>query len=167
MAILQILHYPDPRLRNVAEPVAEVTDEIKQLVDDMFETMYSAEGIGLASIQVNVPHRVITIDTSRTKDQPLTLINPEILASEGTEKMQEGCLSFPGVFEPVQRAAQIKIRALDREGQTYELDADGLLAVCIQHEMDHLDGKMIVDYQSPLKRKLIRRKVEKIKRRIL
>jgi len=161
MAILDILHFPDARLRNVAKPVAQVDDSVRQLIDDMFETMYQAPGIGLASIQVNDPRRVIVVDTSEDRSQPLALVNPEILAKEGEEEMDEGCLSVPGVYETVQRADKIRVRALDRDGQAFEMDADGLLAVCIQHEIDHLDGKLFVDYLSNLKRQRIRKKLEK------
>ena len=161
MAILEILHYPDPRLRNEAKPVTEVDAEIQQLVKDMFETMYDAPGIGLASIQVNVPKRVIVVDVSENHDQPLCFINPEIIETVGEETMDEGCLSVPGFFETVQRAEKIRVRALNEKGETFEMDAEGLLAVCIQHEIDHLDGKLFVDYISPLKRNRIRKKLEK------
>lgn len=164
MARLDILHYPDSRLRRVAKPVTEITDEIRRLVDDMFETMYAAPGIGLAAIQVNVDKRVIVIDVSDDNDEPLALINPEILEKDGVETMQEGCLSVPDVFETVQRAERIKVRYLDRDGNSVERDADGLLAVCIQHEIDHLDGKLFVDYLSDLKRTRIRKKLEKQQR---
>lgn len=161
MAKLEILNFPDPRLRNVAEPVAEVDAQVQQLIDDMFETMYDAPGIGLAAIQVNVPLRVITIDITEECDQPLALVNPEIIERDGIEEMKEGCLSVPGVFETVKRADHIKFRALDREGKPYEMEAEGLLAVCVQHEIDHLDGKLFVDYLSNLKRQRIRKKLEK------
>ena len=161
MAILEILHYPDPRLRNEAKPVTEVDAEIQQLVKDMFETMYDAPGIGLASIQVNVPKRVIVVDVSEDQDQPLCFINPEVVETEGEETMDEGCLSVPGFYETVQRAEKIRVKALNEKGETFEMDADGLLAVCIQHEIDHLDGKLFVDYISPLKRNRIRKKLEK------
>jgi len=164
MTTLNILHFPDPRLRDVAQPVEEVDDTIRQLVDDMFETMYAAPGIGLAATQVNVGRRIIVIDISEEKDQPLCLINPQILQLDGVEEMEEGCLSVPGVFERVQRAEQVTVSALDREGQSFELHADGLLAVCIQHEIDHLDGKLFVDYLSQLKRSRIRKKLEKEQR---
>lgn len=167
MAILPILHYPDPRLRNKAAPVEHVDDAIKTLVSDMFETMYQAPGIGLAAPQVNVSRRVIVIDISEQRDAPLCLINPEILAKEGVEQMEEGCLSVPGIYEPVQRARQIRVRALDRDGNLFEMTADDLLAVCIQHEIDHLDGKLFVDYLSQLKRDRIRRKLEKNMRKTL
>ena len=161
MAILEILHFPDPRLRNVAQPVTEVDDAIRTLVDNLYETMYAAPGIGLAATQVNVGKRVVVIDISENKDQPLCLINPEILELRGIEAMEEGCLSVPGVFETVQRANWVHVRALDRNGQGFELEIDGLLAVCIQHEIDHLDGKLFVDYLSQLKRTRIRKKLEK------
>ena len=161
MAILEILHFPDVRLRNKAKPVAQVDDKLRQLIDDMFETMYKAPGIGLAAVQVNAPYRVVTIDISEEHDQPLALVNPEILEKDGVEEMDEGCLSVPGVFETVQRADHIRFRALDRDGEPYEMEADGLLAVCVQHEIDHLDGKLFVDYLSSVKRQRIRKKLEK------
>ena len=161
MAILDILHFPDARLRNLAKPVAEVEASVRQLVDDMFETMYAAPGIGLAAIQVNDPRRVIVIDTSEDRSEALALINPEIIARSGEEEMDEGCLSVPGFYETVRRAEKVRVRALDRNGQAFEMDADGLLAVCIQHEIDHLDGKLFVDYLSSLKRQRIRKKLEK------
>ena len=167
MSLLNILHFPDPRLRQKAEPVAEVNDEIRTLVDDMFETMYDAPGIGLAAVQVNVLKRVITIDLSEEKNEPRCFINPEIIASSGDEKMEEGCLSVPGIYEPVIRAKEITVRFLDRDGQQQELNADGLLAVCIQHEMDHLDGKLFVDYLSEMKRNRIRKKMEKVRQHTL
>ena len=148
MATLEILHFPDPRLRTRAKPVATVDDQLRRLVDDMLETMYAAPGIGLAATQVNVHKRVIVIDLSKEQDQPLVLINPEIVEQRGVEEMEEGCLSVPGVYERVERADQIKVRALGRDGQAFDLEADGLLAVCIQHEIDHLDGKLFVDYLS-------------------
>ncbi|MGB5438569.1 MAG: peptide deformylase [Gammaproteobacteria bacterium] len=161
MAILKILHYPDPRLRTVAKPVSRVDDTVRRLLDDMLETMYSAPGIGLAATQVNVDRRIVVIDISEDKNQPLYLINPVIIELEGIEEMDEGCLSVPGVFETVQRADRVKMQALDREGRPFELQADGLLAVCIQHEIDHLDGKLFVDYLSQLKQKRIRKRLEK------
>lgn len=164
MTTLDILHFPDPRLRNVAQPVERVDDDIRQLVDDMFQTMYAAPGIGLAATQVNVDKRVIVIDVSEEKDQPLCLINPQILARDGVEEMEEGCLSVPGVFELVERADHVRIQALNRDGEQFELEAGDLLAVCIQHEIDHLDGKLFVDYLSPLKRARIRKKLEKEQR---
>jgi len=164
MAILEILHFPDPRLRNIAQPVKTVDADIRQLLDDMLETMYAAPGIGLAATQVNSDKRVVVIDVSEEKDQPLCLINPEILELGGVEEMEEGCLSVPGVFEMVQRADQVRLSALDRNGQSVEIQAGGLLAVCIQHEIDHLDGKLFVDYLSQLKRTRIRKKLEKEQR---
>ena len=161
MAILKVLHYPDPRLRHKAQPVTAVDDGIRRLLDDMLETMYAAPGIGLAAIQVDVPKRVLVVDISETKDQPLCLVNPEIVNAYGEEEMEEGCLSVPGVYERVQRAERIRVRALDRDGKPFEREADGLLAVCIQHEIDHLDGKLFVDYLSSLKRSRIRKKLEK------
>jgi peptide deformylase len=161
MALLQILEFPDPRLRTRAQPVTQVDASLRQLVDDMFETMYSAPGIGLAATQVNVPKRLLVIDISDRRDQPLVLINPDVVAREGVEETEEGCLSVPGVFDKVTRAEKILVRALDRDGKPFELEADGLLAVCIQHEIDHLDGKLFVDYLSELKRTRIRKKLEK------
>lgn len=161
MAILEILHFPDPRLRTRAHPVQAVDESVRRLVDDMLETMYSAPGIGLAAIQVNDPRRVIVIDISEDRSQPRSFINPEVIARDGEEEMEEGCLSVPGVYESVRRAERIRVRALDRDGNPFELDADGLLAVCIQHEIDHLDGKLFVDYLSSLKRQRIRKKLEK------
>jgi len=161
MANLTILHFPDERLRTIAEPVEQVDDALRALIDDMFETMYAAPGIGLAATQVNVHKRLVVIDVSEEKNDPLVLINPEILAREGEEEMDEGCLSVPGIYETVQRADRIRVRALNREGEAFELESDGLLAVCIQHEIDHLNGKLFVDYLSTLKRQRIRKKLEK------
>jgi peptide deformylase len=161
MALLQILEFPDPRLRNRAQPVSQVDAALRTLIDDMFETMYAAPGIGLAATQVNVAKRVLVIDLSEQHDQPLALINPEILERAGVEETEEGCLSVPGYFDKVTRAETIRVRALDRDGKQIEFDADGLLAVCIQHEIDHLDGKLFVDYLSELKRTRIRKKLEK------
>lgn len=161
MAKLEILHFPDQRLRNVAKAVDTVDDSIRKLLDDMFETMYEAPGIGLAANQVNVAKRVIVIDITEDHSQPLVLINPEILQSEGVETMDEGCLSVPGYYEEVTRAEKIRVRALNQHGESFEIEADGLLAVCIQHEIDHLDGKLFVDYLSGLKRTRIRKKLEK------
>jgi peptide deformylase len=164
MAKLEILHFPDPRLRKRAVPVEKVDDDIRRLVDDMLETMYEAPGIGLAATQVNVRRQVIVIDISENRDAPLVLINPEILSREGEEEMEEGCLSVPGYYETVRRADRVRVHALNRDGEAFEMDADGLLAVCIQHEMDHLDGKLFVDYLSPLKRSRIQKKLEKLAR---
>jgi len=161
MARLDILHYPDARLHTVAKPVKGADDRIRTLVDDMAETMYAAPGIGLAATQVDVHERVIVIDVSETHDQLRVFINPEIIAQSGTEESEEGCLSVPGIFDKVTRAERVPVRALDRDGQSFELDADGLLAVCIQHEMDHLMGKVFVDYLSSLKRNRIRTKLLK------
>jgi len=164
MAKLPILTFPNPRLRNKAQPVREVDAGVRRLVDDMFETMYAASGIGLAAIQVDVPLRVVVTDISERHDSPLCLINPEILEREGNEQMEEGCLSVPGFFETVSRAERVRVRALDRDGRPFEIATDGLLAVCIQHEIDHLDGKLFVDYISSLKRQRIRRRLEKEQR---
>lgn len=160
----QILHYPDPRLRRKAEPVAEVTDAIRSLVADMAETMYQAPGIGLAAIQVGVLKRVVVIDLSEERNQLQVFINPEIRERDGEQILEEGCLSVPGIFEPVTRAGRVRVRALDRDGQPFELEASGLLATCIQHEIDHLDGKVFVDYLSRLKQQRIRKKLEKHQR---
>lgn len=167
MALLNILHYPDARLRTKAQDVDTVDDSIRTLVADMFETMYAAPGIGLAATQVNVHKRVITIDISETKDQPLCLINPEIIAADGVEQTEEGCLSVPGIYETVERAEHIRVRALDRDGNQFELETGGLLAVCIQHEMDHLLGKLFVDYLSDLKKQRIRKKLNKMHKQVL
>ena len=161
MALLEILHFPDPRLRKKAHPVDKVDDHIRQTVKDMLETMYAAPGIGLAATQVNIQQQIIVMDISEEKDSPLCLINPEITAKEGDEEMQEGCLSVPGIFENVQRAERISVNALDQDGNKCTYEADGLLAVCIQHEMDHLEGKLFVDYLSPLKRERIKKKLLK------
>jgi peptide deformylase len=161
MSQLEILTFPDPRLRNIAKPVARVDDRIRRQIDDMFETMYAAPGIGLAAIQVGIPLRMVVIDISKEQDQPLCLINPNLLWREGEEQMDEGCLSVPGFYEPVIRAERVRVRAQDRDGQLFELETDGLLAVCIQHEIDHLEGKLFVDYLSSLKRQMIRKKLQK------
>ncbi|PIE20422.1 MAG: peptide deformylase [Neptuniibacter caesariensis] len=163
MAKLTILEYPDPRLRIIAEPVAEVTDEIRTQIDDMFETMYAAPGIGLAATQVNIHKRIVTMDISDEQNEPLVMINPEFtVIDEELHKYQEGCLSVPGFYEDVQRPQKIRLEALDYNGEPYELEAEGLLAVCIQHELDHLNGKLFVDYLSMLKRNRIKNKLEKI-----
>lgn len=167
MAILQVLHFPDPRLRNKAVPVERVDAEVRQLVADMFETMYEAPGIGLAAVQVNVLKRVIVIDISNDRSQPLCLINPVITTRDGTEVMEEGCLSVPGIYDEVERANEVEVQALDRDGQPFTLRTDGLLGVCIQHEIDHLDGKLFVDYLSEVKRGRIRKKMEKLRRQTL
>ncbi|MFI0398330.1 MAG: peptide deformylase [Thiolinea sp.] len=164
MAILEILHHPDPRLRKKATPVAAVDASTRELLDNMLETMYAAKGIGLAATQVNVQQRVVVIDLSEEKDAPLFLINAEILHKEGQIEHEEGCLSVPEYYEKVTRAERVKVRALGRDGQSFELEADGLLAVCIQHELDHLDGKLFVDYLSQLKQQRVRKKMEKLNR---
>lgn len=164
MAILNILHYPDPRLRRKAQPVMAVDASIRMLIDDMLETMYQAPGVGLAATQVNVAKQVIVIDISEDKSAPLVLINPEIRARRGEAEREEGCLSVPEIFEPVTRAAEITVHYLDRDGQKKELEAQELLATCIQHEMDHLEGKLFIDYLSSLKRQRIRKKAEKQQR---
>ncbi|RTZ73475.1 MAG: peptide deformylase [Gammaproteobacteria bacterium] len=161
MAILEILKFPDPRLRNHAKPVKQVDARIRQLAEDMLETMYDAPGIGLAATQVGVAKQLIVVDISEERDQPLVLINPEVVEREGEEEMEEGCLSVPGFYEKVKRAERVRIRALDREGEPLEMELDGLLAVCVQHEIDHLHGKLFVDYLSKLKRERIRKKLEK------
>ena len=162
MARLPILRFPDPRLHTVAKPVAEVDARIRQLVDDMLETMYAAEGVGLAATQVDVHERVVVIDVSDKRNEPRVLINPELVwASPLMAEGEEGCLSVPQTYDKVQRHAQVRVRALNREGQSYEFDADGLLAVCVQHEMDHLMGKVFVEYLSPLKRERIKTKMIK------
>jgi peptide deformylase len=164
VGILTILEFPDERLRKKAEKVKMVDKKLKQLVEDMLETMYAARGIGLAATQINVQQRVVVIDVSEEKDTPLCLINPVILEKDGVKESEEGCLSVPGFFENVTRAEHIKINAWDRDGQEFEMEATGLLAVCIQHEMDHLEGKLFVDYLSALKRQRIKAKLEKIHR---
>ncbi|AGA90044.1 peptide deformylase [Thioflavicoccus mobilis 8321] len=164
MAKLDILTFPDSRLRNKAKPVPTVDDAVRQIVDDMLETMYDAPGIGLAAIQVGIPQRIVVIDVSEEKNAPLCLINPQILAKSGEAEMEEGCLSVPGFLEPVTRADWVRAAALDRDGKPFEIEAEGLLATCIQHEIDHLDGKLFVDYISSLKRYRIRKKLEKERR---
>jgi peptide deformylase len=164
MALLPILEYPDPRLKKVAAPVTAFTPEIVKLVRDMAETMYAAPGVGLAATQVDVHKRVIVIDTSETKDDLLVLVNPEIIAAEGESECEEGCLSVPGYYDTVTRAARITVRARNERGEPIERTADGLLAVCIQHEMDHLVGKVFVDYLSPLKRARLAAKQRKKQR---
>lgn len=164
MAILKILEFPDPRLRKKAAPVAKVDQEIRTLIDDMFETMYAAPGIGLAATQVDVHKRLLVADVSAEKNDPQVLINPEILEKDGRTVTEEGCLSVPGYFEEVERAGHIRVGYLNRDGERVEREAEGLLAVCIQHEIDHLDGKLFVDYLSEAKRQRIRRKLEKDRR---
>jgi len=165
MAKLTILEYPDPRLRTRAAPVAAVDDGIRTLIDDMLETMYAAPGVGLAATQVNVHKRVLVADVTQEQNHPLAFINPEIIERDGKTEAEEGCLSVPGIFDKLNtRSARIVVRALGRDGKPFELEADGLLAVCIQHEMDHLEGKLFVDYLSELKRTRIRKKLEKERR---
>jgi peptide deformylase len=161
MARLPILEYPDPRLRIRADPVTKVDDEIRDLVASLFETMYTAPGIGLAATQVNVHKRVLVCDISPEGKEPYCLINPEIVSAEGQTNAEEGCLSVPEFYDYVDRAAKIRVRALDRDGKPFELEAEGLLAVCIQHEMDHLEGKLFVDYLSELKRERLKKKASK------
>jgi len=162
MAILSILRYPDPRLHTVAKPVAQVDERIQTLVKNMLETMYDAQGIGLAATQIDVHERVIVIDVSEERNEPLTLINPEIVwASEEKQLGEEGCLSVPGIYDGVERSTAVKVRALDENGQSRNIEAEGLLAICMQHEMDHLMGKVFVEYLSPLKRNRIKTKLLK------
>ena len=161
MAILPILCYPDPRLHKVAKPVAQVDERIQTLVKDMLETMYDAQGIGLAATQIDVHERVIVIDVSEERNEPMALINPEIIARSGEQVCEEGCLSVPGIYDKVTRAAKVRVRALNPKGETFEFDAEGLLAVCVQHELDHLDGKVFVEYLSQLKLGRIKSKLAK------
>jgi peptide deformylase len=162
LSILNILEFPDERLRKKAVVVKMVDDSIRKLIDDMLETMYESRGVGLAATQVNVHQRIIVIDVSEEKDSPLCLINPEIIEKDGVEESEEGCLSVPGFFEKVKRAEHVRVKALDREGQPFEIEARDLLSICVQHEIDHLNGKLFVDYISPLKRQRIKKKLEKI-----
>ncbi len=163
--LLTILRYPDPRLHTVAKPVQAIDDRLRQLIDQMLATMYDAQGIGLAATQIDVHERVIVIDVSEERDQPLVLINPELVwTSEATHLNEEGCLSVPGIYDGVERSLAVRVKALDREGREQTIEADGLLAVCIQHEMDHLMGKVFVEYLSPLKRNRIKTKLAKAQR---
>ena len=165
MALLNILQYPDPRLHTVAKPVTQVDDRVRAIVSDMFETMYAAKGVGLAATQVDIHERIIVVDTSEQRDQPMVLINPQIVErSADCKEWEEGCLSLPGIYDKVTRPDQIRVRALDARGETFEIDADGLLAVCVQHEMDHLEGKVFVDYLSALKRNRIKVRMRKRQR---
>jgi len=164
MTCLTILEFPDPRLRTRATPVAVVDGSLRELIDDMLETMYAAKGIGLAATQVDVHQRVLVTDISEERNQPRAFINPEILSRDGIETSQEGCLSVPGYYDDVERAARVRVRALDRDGKSFEEDLDGLLAICVQHEIDHLDGKLFVDYLSEMKRQRVRKKLEKERR---
>jgi len=165
MPMLDILRYPDPRLYKRAEPVAEVDDSIRGLIRDMAETMYSAPGVGLAATQVNVHKRVVVIDASESRDRLLVLINPEIVSREGEQYREEGCLSVPGIYEPVERAERVTVRALGLDGKFFTLTAEKLLAICIQHELDHLEGKVFVDYLSRLKQQRIKAKLQKQQRK--
>lgn len=161
MALLPILHYPDPRLHQSATPVTEFTAQLKQLAEDMTETMYAAPGVGLAAPQVNVHKRLVVIDVSEDKNALMVLVNPQILAQEGTQEYEEGCLSVPGVYSKITRAARVRVQAQNLDGEPFEIEAEGLLAVCLQHEIDHLDGKVFVDYLSQLKQNRIRTKLLK------
>lgn len=161
MALLQILHFPDPRLRKKASPISQVSEQIRQLADDMLETMYDAPGVGLAAIQVNVQKRLIVIDTSEDKSNPLVFINPEIIDQQGQREHEEGCLSVPEAYEVVTRSDTVTVKALNRDGEEFQLEADELLATCIQHEIDHLNGKLFVDHISNLKRQRIKKRLEK------
>lgn len=161
MSLLTILTYPDQRLRTLAEPVAEVDDALRATIDDMFETMYESQGVGLAATQVDVHKRLFVADCSEDQDEPLVFVNPEITERDGEFTNEEGCLSFPGVYAKVDRAATVTVKALDKNGQEFTKTAEGLLAICIQHEIDHLNGKLFVDYLSKLKRDRIRKKLEK------
>ena len=161
MAKLPVLHYPDPQLRKKAVPIAAIDESVRSLAEDMLETMYAEGGIGLAATQVNIQRRLVVMDLSEQRDEPLILINPEILSSEGTEEMQEGCLSVPDFYEVVRRAERVRLRYQTLDGEVIERESDGLFAVCIQHEIDHLNGKLFIDYLSPLKRQRLRKKLEK------
>jgi peptide deformylase len=161
MTVLTVLHYPDDRLRTIAKPVAEITPQVRQLVADMLDTMYDENGIGLAATQVNIHQRVVVIDVSENRDQPQIFINPEIIAKSGDTTYEEGCLSVPQSYANVERAAEVTVKAQNLEGEWFELKAEGLLAICLQHELDHLLGKLFIDYLSPLKRDRIKKKLEK------
>lgn len=161
MAVLTVLRFPDKRLRTVAEPVTEVTSETQKIIDDMLETMYDEKGVGLAATQVDIHQRIVVMDCSEDQDTPIIMVNPEIIAREGSMMNEEGCLSVPGVYASVERAEKVTVRALDRDGKEFEFDAEELLAICVQHELDHLLGKVFVDYLSPLKRNRITKKLEK------
>lgn len=162
MAVLPVLEYPDPRLRKVAKPITEFTDELQKQIDDMFDTMYEEKGLGLAATQVDYHHRLVVMDFSEDHSEPLVFINPEFdVIDDEPNECQEGCLSVPGYYEHIYRAASVKVKALDRHGKPFEMEVDELLAVCVQHEIDHLDGKLMVDYLSPLKRNRIKTKLLK------
>lgn len=162
MAVLKVLSYPDKRLRIKAKPVEMVDDEVRGIMNDMLETMYKAPGIGLAATQVNIHKQIVVIDVSEDKSDPLFLVNPEVVNKSGTEISEEGCLSVPEYYAEVQRAEKVTVRALGRDGEAFEIEAEGLLAVCVQHEIDHLKGKLFVDYLSPLKQQRVRKKLEKL-----
>ncbi len=164
MAVLTVLHFPDERLRTVASPVEQINDEVRKIVNDMFETMYAEKGIGLAATQVNIHRQIVVMDLAEQGNEPRVFINPRIVAHDGEQSYDEGCLSVPGSYASIERAAHIVVEALDADGQPFRLEAEGLLAVCIQHELDHLQGKLFVDYLSPLKRQRIRQKLEKAER---
>jgi peptide deformylase len=164
MAKLEILEFPDSRLRTVAKPVIAFDDTLRQLIDDMIETMYDARGIGLAATQVNVHRRLLVLDVSENQDDPCVYVNPEIVSQEGTETCEEGCLSVPGIYAEVQRAEKIRISAQSPDGEQFEREVDGMHAICLQHEIDHLNGKLFVDYLSPLKRRMVSKKLEKQRR---
>lgn len=164
MSRLEILEFPDPRLRMVAKPVEKFDDALRTLIDDMIETMYEAQGIGLAATQVNVHRQFLVLDVSEAQDQPREYINPQILEKEGTEVCEEGCLSVPGIYAEVKRAEKIRIRAFDRNGEVFEEELEGMHAICLQHEMDHLKGRLFVDYLSPLKQRMVKKKLEKQRR---
>ncbi len=167
MANLEIIEFPDPRLRTVARPVEAFDTDLNQLISDMIETMYSAQGIGLAATQVNIHQQLLVLDVSETRDQPHVYINARIVESEGNETCEEGCLSVPGIYAEVSRAEKIRISALDKDGKSFEEELDGMHAVCFQHEMDHLKGKLFVDYLSPLKQRMVRKKLEKQRRQLI
>lgn len=164
MSTLEILEFPDSRLRTRATPVESFDDALRELIGQMFDTMYAAQGIGLAATQVDVHKRLLVLDVSETRDQPHVYINPEILESEGTETCEEGCLSVPGVYAEIERAGRVQVRAQDGHGEMFERWVDGMHAICLQHEMDHLAGKLFVDYLSPLKQRMVRKKLEKQRR---
>lgn len=164
MSVLPVLTFPDDRLRTVAKPVAEVNPDIQKIADDMLETMYAEDGIGLAATQVDIHLRIVVVDVSDTRDQPMVLINPEIISTRGEDGIEEGCLSVPGYRALVPRASEITVKALNRDGKEFQFDADDLFAICIQHELDHLKGKLFIDYLSPLKQQRVKQKLEKLKR---
>lgn len=162
MALLEILQYPDPRLRTKAQPVTQVTDELRRQVEDMYETMYASQGVGLAATQVNIHLRLFTIDVSEARDQPMCIVNPEIVSQEGKQYESEGCLSVAGAYDKVERAAKVGLRGADLDGKPIELEAEGLMAVCIQHEIDHLNGILFIDHLSRLKQERYRKKINKV-----